>query len=104
MEVVIKSKLKEYAKGRNLVITIRQLTVNSCCGGKIMPGGIRQAKTPPQVIEGSPKEDNIADYQKLLKDGITIYLHQNLLASYSKLRLDIKKLGFIKRFTLESFE
>ncbi|OCL26873.1 hypothetical protein U472_05125 [Orenia metallireducens] len=104
MELVIEPKLKAYAKGRNLVITIRQLTVNSCCGGKLMPGGIRQAKTPPQIIEGSPKKDHIVDYQKLVKDEITIYLHQNLIDDYSKLKLDIKKLGFIKRFTLESFE
>jgi len=104
MEIIITAKLKKYGKDKDLALTIRQLTVNGCCGGKLMLGQNTQAKTPPQIIEGSPKKDNIKDYQQLLRDEITIYLHQNLIASYSKLRLDIKKLGFIKRFTLESFE
>ncbi|MGM0471577.1 MAG: hypothetical protein ACQEQI_04760 [Bacillota bacterium] len=102
MKIIIDSELKEYAADKELNLIVRRQKINSCCGGKLASRSTSKAKTPPQVIQTKPSEEDIKDYQQFNRAQITIYLHQHILEGYNGLKLGVKRFLGFTRFTVEA--
>lgn len=88
MNVIIDEKVKDYLKKRGeSSITVKLVTADNCC----VPGAF------PSVEVGSPKNNVPGRFEKIVVDGIDVYVHSMIEVKERGLKIYMEGISFLSR-------
>ena len=95
MKLTIDQKALDFCREKNIDVLTINVVVAGSCGG----GGVNE----PVVNKGKPQEKRM-NFDKILQDGLEIYIPSYVVESDQHLTLTIKKYLMVRNLTVEGLE